>query len=210
MTTSTPPETAPAGRVGEARRQTRETTIEVTLDLDGVGRSQVSTGIGFFDHMLTAFALNGRFDLDVAVRGDLHVSQHHTVEDTGIVLGHALAEALGDKAGIVRYGQCLMPMDEALVRVALDLSGRAFARVELPFRPVLGPVGFDYGLTSEFFWGLARAAHLTVHVDGLTGLQNHHLCEAAFKGLGRALGDAVRPDPRLQGQPASTKGGFDG
>lgn len=200
----------PPTRSGSASRATRETTIDITLLLDGTGSAQVDTGIGFLDHMLTAFALNGRFDLQVKATGDLHVSQHHTVEDTGIVLGQALANAIGDKAGILRYGHALLPMDEALVRVALDLSGRAFAHVELPFRPALGPVGFDYGLTSEFFWGLARAAHLTVHVDALRGQHNHHLCEAAFKGLGRALGDAVRPDPRLHGRAASTKGGFDG
>ncbi|TVR04389.1 MAG: imidazoleglycerol-phosphate dehydratase HisB [Deltaproteobacteria bacterium] len=197
-------------RTGRARRDTRETTIDASLGLDGTGQVDVQTGIGFLDHMLTAFALNARFDLTLRAEGDLHVSQHHTVEDTGIVLGQALADAVGDKAGIVRYGHALLPMDEALVRTVLDLSGRAYAHVDLPFQPPLGPVGFDYGLTSEFLWGLARSAHLTVHVDGLRGTRNHHLCEAAFKGLGRALGDATRPDPRLHGRPASTKGGFDG
>lgn len=197
-------------RKGHASRETSETTIEITVDLDGTGRADVQTGIGFFDHMLTAFALHGRFDLMLRAKGDLHVSQHHTVEDVAIVLGRALSQAWGDRAGLYRYGHALVPMDEALVRAVVDLSGRTYAHCELPLRPVLGPVGFDYGLTSEFLWGIARGGNLTVHVDGLRGLQNHHLCEGAFKALGRALGEAVARDPRLGGTLPSTKGGFDG
>ena len=191
-------------------RETRETSIELTLRLDGSGVSHCQTGIAFFDHMLTAWAMHGRFDLDLQVRGDLEVSQHHTVEDTGIVLGSAFAEAVGDKAGIRRYGASFVPMDEALARVVVDLSGRAWAQVDAPWRPVLGPVGFDYALTSEFFWGFARSAALTVHADVLRGANNHHMCEAAFKAFGRALDEAITIDPRLHGALPSTKGGFDG
>lgn len=197
-------------RVARQVRRTAETQIEIQLDLDGTGRADVSTGIPFYDHMLTALALNARFDLDVAAEGDLEVSQHHTVEDVAIVFGRALHEAVGDKAGIRRYGASLLPMDEALVRVVVDLSGRAYARSGLSFRPNLGPTGFDYALTSEFLWGLARAAHLTLHVDQLAGENNHHVCEAMFKGIGRALDEATRFDPKLRGTVPSTKGSFDG
>jgi imidazoleglycerol-phosphate dehydratase len=197
-------------RTGTAQRATSETRIDVTLVLDGTGRTDIRTGIGFYDHMLTAWALNARFDLVCHADGDLHVSQHHTVEDVGIVIGSAFRQAVGDKVGIRRYGQCLLPMDEALVRTVLDLSGRAFARLDIPWRPNLGPVGFDYALTSEFFWAFARAAHLTVHVDALQGANNHHMCEAAFKGFGRALDEATRFDAKLGAVLPSTKGGFDG
>ena len=197
-------------RKATAERVTSETRIQVELNLDGTGKVDVRTGIGFFDHMLTAWALNARFDLRVVADGDLHVSQHHTVEDVGIVIGSAFRQAVGDKAGIRRYGAALLPMDEALVRTVLDLSGRAFARLDIAWRPVLGPVGFDYALTSEFFWAFARAAALTVHVDALHGANNHHMCEAAFKGFGRALDEATRYDAKLGGALPSTKGGFDG
>lgn len=197
-------------RIGAADRASRETRIEVELNIDGTGCADVSTGIGFFDHMLTAFALNARFDLRVVAEGDLHVSQHHTVEDVGIVVGQALLKALGSRAGIVRYGESTVPMDEALVRTVLDISGRAYVHTDLPWAPATGPTGFDYGLTSEFLWGLARAAHLTIHVDRVRGARNHHVCEAAFKSLGRALRVACEPDPRLAGATASTKGSLDG
>jgi imidazoleglycerol-phosphate dehydratase len=197
-------------RKAKSERVTSETRIQVELNLDGTGKVEIRTGIGFYDHMLTAWALNARFDLKVVADGDLHVSQHHTVEDVGIVLGTAFRQAVGDKAGIRRYGAALLPMDEALVRTVLDLSGRAFARLDIPWRPVLGPVGFDYALTSEFFWAFARAAALTVHVDALQGANNHHMCEAAFKGFGRALDEATRYDAKLGGALPSTKGGFDG
>jgi len=197
------------GRHALAVRRTAETEIEVTVDLDGVGTAEIDTGIGFFNHMLTAFALNARFDLRVVARGDLHVSQHHTVEDVGIVLGRALVEALGDRAGVRRYGCAYLPMDEALVRTVVDLSGRAYARVQIDWRANLGPTGFDYALLSEFVWGLARAGAMTVHVDRVVGENNHHMCEAAFKGLGRALDEATRIDPKLAGAVPSTKGSFD-
>ena len=197
-------------REATLRRETKETTIEVTLRLEGRGEVDVATGIGFFDHMLSAWALHGRMDLRCRVEGDLHVSQHHSVEDAGLVLGAALLRALGDKRGIVRYGHAYVPMDEALVRCALDLSGRAYAQVEIPFQPALGPVGFDYALTHEFFWALARGAAMTVHVDGLRGRSNHHLCEAAFKACGQALRSAVALDERLGDALPTTKGAFDG
>lgn len=202
--------TVAAPRKASRRRTTHETDIELTLDLDGSGRAQVDTGIAFFDHMLTAFALHARMDLTLKAEGDLEVSQHHTVEDVGIVLGGAIAEAVGDKAGLFRYGHAYVPMDEALVRSVLDLSGRAFAHVQLPWSPALGPTGFDYQLTTEFFWAVARGAALTVHVEGLYGRSNHHLCEGAFKAFGRALRTAVDRDERLAGALPSTKGGFDG
>ncbi len=187
-------------------RSTRETKIRVELNLDGTGIARISTGIGFFDHMLTAFALNGRFDLTVTAEGDLHIDQHHTVEDVGIVIGRALAQAVGDKKGIRRYGSSYVPMDEALVRTALDLSGRAWAGVHIDWATTLGVQGFDYALLSEFVWGVAREAKLTVHVDSIRGINNHHLCEAAFKSLGRALDEATRDDPKLAGTLPSTKG----
>lgn len=197
-------------RSATATRKTRETSITVDLNLDGTGVADVSTGIGFFDHMLTAFALNARFDMTVRCDGDLHIDQHHSVEDTGIVLGQALAEAVGDKRGINRYGHAYVPMDEALVRTALDLSGRAMAVVNVDWKPTPGPQGFDFSLLSEFVWAVARAAALTVHVDGLRGENNHHLCEGAFKSFGRALDMATRRDDKLQNTLPSTKGSFDG
>lgn len=192
------------------QRTSRETKIDATLRIDGRGETSIHTGIGFFDHMLTAWALNARFDLTLAVEGDLEVSMHHTVEDTGIVLGRVFADAVGDKAGIVRYGAAYVPMDETLGRVALDLSGRAYAHLEVPWQPVLGPVGFDYALTSEFFWGFARGAALTVHADVIRGRNNHHMCESLFKAFGRALDAATLRDERLGGALPSTKGSFDG
>lgn len=197
-------------RRATATRNTSETSITVELNLDGTGEANVSTGIGFFDHMLTAFALNARFDLTVKADGDLHIDQHHTVEDTGIVVGQALREAVGDKRGIARYGHSYVPMDETLVRAALDLSGRAYAHVGIEWRAMTGPQGFDYTLCSEFVWALARSAAATIHVDSLRGENNHHLCEAAFKALGRALDAATRYDEKLRGTLPSTKGSFDG
>lgn len=197
-------------RQAKAQRHTRETRIDVELTLDGTGIADVATGVGFFDHMLTAFALNARFDLRVRCEGDLEIDQHHTVEDVGIVIGQAFREAVGDKRGIRRYGSSLLVMDEALVRAALDLSGRALAIVEIDWQPALGPQGFDYELTSEFVWAFARAAHATIHIDSLRGRNNHHLCEAAFKALGRALDEATRADAKLGDSLPSTKGSFDG
>lgn len=197
-------------RQGSAKRETSETTIEASINLDGSGKIDIDTGIGFFDHMLTAFAMHGRFDLRVHCKGDLHIDQHHSVEDTGIVLGQALAEAVGDKRGIYRYGHAYVPMDEALVRTVLDLSGRTMAILNIDWKPALGPEGMDYSLVSEFFWAIARAANMTIHIDGLRGINNHHMCEAAFKAFARALDSATRKDPKLGDTLPSTKGAFDG
>ena len=188
-------------------RETAETRIEVTVNLDGAGRADVASGIGFFDHMLCAFARHGRFDLKVSVRGDLHVDGHHTVEDTGIVLGRALAEALGEKAGIERFGSAFVPMDEALVLAALDISGRGQLHwdVEAPF----GMVGdFDTQLAREFFIALAANAGITLHIRQLAGDNVHHIFEAAFKAAGRALRQAVAgSDPGLGRRGSFHEGG---
>lgn len=192
-------------RMATVSRATAETDIEVTVNLDGSGRAEVSTGIGFFDHMLTALARHGRMDLAVRVAGDLQVDGHHTVEDTGIVIGQALAAALGDKAGIARYGSAFVPMDEALVLAALDISGRGQLHwaVEVPF----GMVGdFDTQLAREFFIALAANAGITLHVRQQAGDNVHHIFEAAFKACGRALRQAVAIDAALAGEVPSTKG----
>lgn len=186
-------------------RQTAETDITATVNLDGTGRVSVNTGIGFFDHMLNALGRHGRLDLDVSVKGDLFVDGHHTVEDTGIVLGQALALAVGNKAGIARFGSSFVPMDEALVLAALDFSGRGQLHwaVELPF----GMVGdFDTQLAREFFIALAANAGITLHVRQLAGDNVHHIVEAAFKAVGRALREAVAVDAALAGEVPSTKG----
>ncbi|MCU7585221.1 imidazoleglycerol-phosphate dehydratase HisB [Adlercreutzia muris] len=186
-------------------RTTAETAITVTVNLDGTGRADLSTGIGFFDHMLSAFARHSRMDLAVSVAGDLEVDGHHSVEDTGIVLGQALGAALGDKAGIARFGSAFVPMDEALVLSALDISGRGQLHwaVEVPF----GMVGdFDTQLAREFFIALAANAGITLHMRQLAGDNVHHILEAAFKACGRALREAVAIDGALAGEVPSTKG----
>ncbi|MEC4273382.1 imidazoleglycerol-phosphate dehydratase HisB [Adlercreutzia sp. R25] len=186
-------------------RETAETRIEVAVNLDGTGRVEASTGIGFFDHMLAAFGRHGRFDLAVSVEGDLEVDGHHSVEDTGIVIGQALAQALGDKAGIERFGTAFVPMDEALVMAALDISGRGQLHweVDVPF----GMVGdFDTQLAREFFIALATNAGITLHVRQMAGDNVHHIFEAAFKACGRALRQAVAIDASLGGEVPSTKG----
>ncbi len=191
-------------RTASIERVTGETNIKIMLGLDGTGRTQVNTGIGFFDHMLILLGKHGLFDLTVDANGDLAVDGHHTVEDTGIVLGQALAKALGDKAGIKRYGTAFVPMDEALAMVALDISGRPY----LVFDAVLPAekVGqFDSELTEEFLRALAVHAGLTLHVRLLSGKNTHHIIEAIFKALGRALAEATRRDERIQGV-MSTKG----
>ena len=186
-------------------RKTNETNISLTLNLDGTGKTKIATGVGFLDHMLTLFARHGRFDLTVTCAGDTHVDDHHTVEDIAIVLGSALAEALGNKAGITRYGRFLLPMDEALVLCALDISGRATLRYGL--EPPSQKVGtFDTELVEEFFMGFTRAAGITLHLRQLDGTNSHHILEAAFKGFGRALRQAVAIDPALNGEIPSTKG----
>lgn len=191
-------------RLATVERETRETRIRLRLVLDGTGSANVDTGLGFFDHMLELFAGHGLFDLEVKADGDLHTGGHHTVEDVGICLGQALAEAVGDKRGINRYGSMFVPMDEALALVALDLSGRPFFAYEG------GPVaeniaGFDTGLVAEFFRAVANNARLTMHARVLAGGDPHHVIEAVFKAFGKALRTAVTADPRRDSIP-STKG----
>jgi len=192
-------------RTAEVARNTAETQIRVVVDLDGSGRAKLSTGIGFFDHMLEQIARHGALDLTVEAKGDLHVDAHHTVEDVGITLGQALARAVGDKKGIRRYGHAYVPLDEALSRVVVDLSGRPGLVWQVPFaRATIGE--FDVDLAHEFFQGFANHAQATLHVDNLRGDNAHHQCETVFKTFARALRMAVEPDPRVAGAVPSTKG----
>ncbi len=192
-------------RTAAITRATSETRITVTLDLDGAGQAQVATGIGFLDHMLTALARHAMLDLNVQAEGDLHIDFHHTTEDVGIVLGQALAQALGDKRGIRRYGHCSLPMDEALVDAALDLSGRPFFAWNVRFeRDKVGAM--DTELFEEFFRAFAMNGLLTLHVTQRAGRNAHHVAEAAFKSVARALRQAVEPDPRAGSTIPSTKG----
>ena len=192
-------------RRAELSRETAETRIAVSLDLDGRGAHDIATGVGFFDHMLAQLSRHSMIDIRLRAEGDRHIDDHHTVEDCGIVLGRALREALGDKAGIRRYGACHLPMDEALVRAALDLSGRPFLVWSLPFAtPKIGT--FDTELVREFFTAFAMNAAMTLHVSLLEGANSHHVAEAAFKAVARALREAVEPDPRAEGALPSTKG----
>jgi len=191
-------------RTAEIRRETRETQISLSLDIDGAGKSQVATGIGFFDHVLTLFAKHGLLDLTIEAKGDLEVDYHHTVEDVGIVLGEAVAQAVGDKAGIRRYGHAYVPMDEALVRSVIDCSGRPFLVFDAPAR--VEPIGlFPFQLVEEFLRAFAVNAAANVHVAILYGKDAHHMAEGVFKSLGRALDAATTLDERVQGVP-STKG----
>ncbi|MBB04478.1 MAG: imidazoleglycerol-phosphate dehydratase [Pseudooceanicola sp.] len=186
-------------------RTTAETEISASLTLDGSGRYDIQTGVGFFDHMLDQLARHSLIDMEVRCKGDLHIDDHHTVEDCGIAIGQALSEALGDKRGIRRYGSCLLPMDETLVRCALDLSGRPFLvwNLNLPS----GKIGtFDTELVREFFQALATHGGITLHIDLLHGFNSHHIAEAAFKAVARALREAVEPDPRKGDDIPSTKG----
>lgn len=195
-------------RASTIRRQTAETHVELTLGLDGTGAGTRSTGVGFFDHMLDLVARHGRLDLDVAVTGDLETGAHHTVEDTGIVLGQALHEALTDRRGILRYGHAVVPMDEARAACAIDVSGRPFASFTAALPP--GATGtFDHELTEEFFRAVASTARLTLHLDVEAGTNAHHMIEAAFKAFARALRQAVSLDPTETGVP-STKGTLTG
>lgn len=192
-------------RQATIRRTTNETDISLTLTLEGQGRADVETGDGFLDHMLTLFASHGRFDLKVSAVGDLYVDGHHTVEDVGICLGQALTEALGDKKGIRRFGDVTVPMDEALILAAVDLSGRAYLGCDLTLpSPRLG--SFDTELVEEFFLGFTRNANCTLHLKQFAGKNTHHVIEAAFKAFGRALREAVKIDPELLGEVPSTKG----
>jgi imidazoleglycerol-phosphate dehydratase len=191
-------------RTAELERETRETSIHLTLALDGTGAGARATGVGFLDHMLDLLARHGRLDLDVAVTGDLQTGSHHTVEDTGIVLGQALDAALGDRAGITRYGHAVVPMDEARAACALDISGRPFCAFRADLPPG-GTGGFDHELAEEFFRAVANAARLTLHLEVEAGTNAHHMIEAAFKAFARALRAAMALDPTETGVP-STKG----
>jgi imidazoleglycerol-phosphate dehydratase len=193
-----------ASRVAEVRRRTKETDVRVRLGLDGAGRAEVSTGVPFLDHMLELFAKHGLFDLEVECRGDLHIDDHHSVEDVAITLGQALAEALGDKAGVTRYGSAYVPMDEALCRAVVDLSGRFYLVYEVETRRQnIG--NFSVELAEHFWRSLAEAARCNLHIDCLRGRNTHHILEGTFKAAARALRQACERDPRVSGVP-STKG----
>jgi imidazoleglycerol-phosphate dehydratase len=192
-------------RSAEVQRNTLETRIRVKLDLDGTGKSKLATGVGFFDHMLDQIARHGMLDLEVEAQGDLHIDAHHTVEDVGITIGQCLARAWGDKKGLVRYGHAYVPLDEALSRVVIDLSGRPGMTFGVDF--VRGTIGeFDVDLVREFFQGLVNHAAITVHIDNLRGDNAHHQAETVFKAFGRALRMAVAGDPRAADAIPSTKG----
>jgi len=192
-------------RQAQIARNTAETQIDISIDLDGTGQSKLHTGIGFFDHMLEQIARHGLIDLEVQVTGDLHVDGHHTVEDVGIALGQAFVKALGDKKGICRYGHAYVPLDEALSRVVMDLSGRPGLVMNVPFTaPMIG--AFDTQLVSEFFHGFVNHAGVTLHIDCLRGDNAHHQCETVFKAFARALRMAVTADARIAGVIPSTKG----
>ena len=192
-------------RSATVTRKTAETDISVEVNLDGTGTYDNQTGVGFFDHMLDQLARHSLIDMTIRATGDLHIDDHHTVEDTGIALGQALTKALSDKRGIRRYGACLLPMDDALVRAALDLSGRPFLAWSLDFpTPKIGT--FDTELVREFFQALTTHGQITLHVDALHGINSHHIAEAAFKAVARALREAVDTDPRKADAIPSTKG----
>ncbi|WP_127903405.1 imidazoleglycerol-phosphate dehydratase HisB [Solirhodobacter olei] len=192
-------------RKAEISRKTAETEITVSLDLDGTGRYDMATGVGFFDHMLDQLARHSLIDMTVRAKGDLHIDDHHTVEDVGITIGQALTRALGDKRGIRRYGACLLPMDDTLVRAALDLSARPYLVWNVDF-PADKIGTFDTELVREFFQALATHGGITLHIDALHGLNAHHIAEAAFKAVARALREAVETDPRKADAIPSTKG----
>lgn len=192
------------GRRAEIERNTKETKIKIALELDGTGKAELHSGIGFFDHMLDGFARHGLFDLTVDVDGDLDVDCHHTVEDTGIVLGNAIREAVGDKKGIRRYGSCILPMDEALVLCAVDLSGRPYYVSDASFSaPMIGDL--DTETISEFFYAVSYSAAINLHFKVFSGSNSHHICEAMFKAFAKALDAAVAVDPRIT-DVLSTKG----
>lgn len=191
-------------RISQVQRKTNETDIALSLNLDGNGKQNISTGIGFFDHMLSGFARHGFFDLDLQVKGDLEVDCHHTIEDTGIVLGNAIRKALGDKKGIKRFGSMILPMDETLVLCAIDLSGRPYFAFDADF--TTDRVGdMDTEMVHEFFYAISYAAGMNLHMKVLSGTNNHHIIEALFKAFGKALDDASSYDPRVT-DILSTKG----
>jgi imidazoleglycerol-phosphate dehydratase len=192
-------------RTAEVTRNTAETQITVSVNLDGTGQARLATGIGFFDHMLDQIARHGLIDLDIAAKGDLHIDGHHTVEDVGITLGQAVYKAVGDKKGIRRYGHAYVPLDEALSRVVIDFSGRPGLIMNVPFKS--GMIGtFDTQLAHEFFQGFVNHAFVTLHIDNLRGENAHHQCETVFKAFARALRAALELDPRAAGTIPSTKG----
>ena len=192
-------------RSADVSRDTKETQIRVQINLDGTGVAALSTGIGFFDHMLDQIARHGLIDLDIQAQGDLHIDGHHTVEDVGITLGLAVARAVGDKRGITRYGHAYVPLDEALSRVVIDFSGRPGLHMDVPFKA--GAIGgFDTQLAYEFFQGFCNHALVTLHIDNLKGHNAHHQCESVFKAFARALRMALAPDARSAGVIPSTKG----
>jgi imidazoleglycerol-phosphate dehydratase len=193
-----------SSRKATVERNTAETQITVSVDLDGTGNVEMSTGIAFFEHMLDQIARHGGLDLDIRAVGDLAIDDHHTVEDVGIVLGQAVAKALGDKVGITRYGHAYVPLDEALSRVVIDFSGRPGLEYRVEYtRARVG--SFDVDLLREFFQGFVNAAAVTLHIDNLHGVNSHHIAETIFKAFGRALRMALTPDPRMQGRLPSTK-----
>jgi len=195
----------PTTRAATVERNTKETRIRVAIDLDGNGQAELETGVPFLDHMLDQLARHGMMDLRVKAQGDLHIDAHHTVEDIGITLGQAFRQALGDKAGILRYGHAYVPLDEALSRVVVDLSGRPGLEFHVPFtRAMIG--SFDVDLVHEFFQGFVNHALVTLHIDGLRGSNAHHQCESVFKAFARALRMAVSADVRAAGVIVSTKG----
>ena len=205
MTSSALVPSASTDRTAEVSRNTAETRITVRLNLDGTGQASLHTGIGFFDHMLEQIARHGLIDLEVHADGDLHIDGHHTVEDVGITIGQAFARAVGDKKGIRRYGHAYVPLDEALSRVVIDLSGRPGLVLNIPFTSgMIG--GFGTQLTHEFFQGFVNHAGVTLHIDNLRGVNAHHQCETVFKAFARALRAAVERDPRSAGTIPSTKG----
>ena len=194
-----------ADRIAEVSRNTAETKITARVNLDGTGQASLSTGIGFFDHMLDQIARHGLIDLNIQCEGDLHIDGHHTVEDVGITLGQAVAKAVGDRSGIRRYGHAYVPLDEALSRVVVDFSGRPGLHLHIPFTS--GSIGgFDTQLTYEFFQGFVNHAGVTLHIDNLKGINAHHQCETVFKAFARALRAALERDPRSAGVIPSTKG----
>ena len=196
-------------RIATIERTTKETTIKATVNLDGTGTYRIATGVGFFDHMLEQLARHGLIDIELEAKGDLHIDFHHTVEDCGIVLGQAVAKALGDKAGITRYASIDLPMDEAMTRVAIDVSGRPYLVWRVNFtRPKLGEM--DTELFREWFQAFAQNAGITLHGENVYGENNHHIAETCYKGLARALRAAVTLDPRQAGRVPSTKGSLAG
>jgi imidazoleglycerol-phosphate dehydratase len=203
--TAKPVQPTAAPRRAAVERNTKETQIRVRVALDGTGRATLATGIGFFDHMLDQVARHGLIDLEIDAKGDLHIDGHHLVEDVGITLGMAVAQAVGDKAGLTRYGHAYVPLDEALSRVVVDFSGRPGLHMRVPFKSAMVG-GFDTQLAYEFFQGFANHAMVTLHIDNLHGDNAHHQCETVFKAFARALRMALAVDPRSAGVVPSTKG----